>query len=277
LSNRTDPWGGLIQRGLMSRGAYLGQTEPIKEWDTLSQIHSLGRNNCVVFILMHLKIMQNIGLIISNSITAQAAIWQMSLPARSPLPVPSSIEAAMKEAGLNEQERNRIKIKCFTTQDAHCLPCQISIDGKPIQNFLNPISNYLEEYAHLNGQFAVVHRMPALFNEADSHAELNGLIQALEAACRFILSQKSSSEKEIQYSVLLDAFNIYADKAKHAMLAAANTNKMLSQRETTVGEKIYRSAKANLLFSYANHTEKQKPEYLIKSPLVKLFSQQWGA
>ena len=275
MSNRVDPWNALVKQGLMSKSKYTGYIESITDWDKLAKIHAQARNDVVVFILMHLKMMQVKGLLPSIAVNVKAATRQMNLGVRTEIREPSYFEAYLVNADLNESEKRRIKKKCFSTQDAHCVPCQITIGGKDIQDFLqSPSQEYMMEYAHLNAQFAVVHRMPTLFNEADSHAESRGLTEALAKGCRAILSRNPTG---LNVAQLERAFRIYLVNANTAINCAITANLLEADKSSETGERIYRTAKSEILSKYVKHTQNHRPEYTTKPNLVKIFSARWGS
>jgi len=275
MSQRTDPWNALIKQGLMTKSGYNGYIESITDWDQLAKIHAQARNDIVTFILMHLKMMQIKGVLPSTLVRIKAATRQMKLGARMKIREPSYFVDYLNGVNLSETEKERIRKKCFSTQDAHCVPCQISIGDRDIQDLLlTPSKEYMMEYAHLNAQFAVVHRMPTLFNEADSHAESRGLTEALAKGCRTILSKNT---KSLNISQLESAFRTYLVNANSALNSTIAANLSEASRGTEPGEKIYRTAKSEILSRYMKHTQNHRPEYTTKQSLVKTFSAQWGS
>ena len=274
MSNRVDPWNALIKQGLMSKSIYNGYIETVTDWDNLAKIHAEARNDVVTFILMHVKMMQIKGLLPSTSLNIKAATTQMKLGARVAIKEPGYFADYMDAANLNEAEKNRIRKKCFSTQDAHCVPCQITIGGKDIQDlFKSPSQEYMMEYAHLNAQFAVVHRMPTLFNEADSHAESTGLTKALAKGCQAILNKNPTS---LNVSQLESAFRVYLVNANNAINTAISINLSDAAKTSEPGERIYKTAKSQILSKYIKHTQNHRPEYTTKQSLVRIFATQWG-
>jgi hypothetical protein len=186
MSDREDPWKELIESSYLTRGRYVGVIEGLKSGFDLARHHCGGRNQAVVFVLAHLRMMQISGAFGTGGSSTQhflisGAIYQMELPSRSPIPVPREVEDLMAQLGLGEPEKAYVRDKCFTTQDAHVLPCQVVINGAPLPDHLNftksPSLPRLA-YAHLRGQFGRVDRMPKIFNETDSHAEKLGFRDA---------------------------------------------------------------------------------------------------
>ena len=72
------------------------------------------------------------------------------------------------------------------TQAAHCVPCQIKINGKRPEQYIRKHSNALaEEIAGLFGKTNPF--LPAIFNKCDSRCEANGLVGAFwDAAIKVI-------------------------------------------------------------------------------------------
>jgi hypothetical protein len=280
VGKRFDPWDELIRGGHMRRGTYTGYVEGVRDWEELARIHCAQRNACVVQVLLHLQSLRRIGLVLDPvSVECHAAIRQMRLPERQALPVPEWVEDIFRRPDLDEPQRKRLRQKFFTTQDAHCLPCQVLINGLPIQDYLRPnppAMDMLEEYAHLNAQFAVVQRMPALFNETDSHAERSGLAEALAAACRALVLVQRAPEP-VRHASLMQAYCAYVSAGQAAMNEAVRQNQAAMQGTRDEAERIYRAGKINLLDLYCGFIQSELPDHLVHPGLIQVFEQSWAA
>lgn len=139
MSERGDPWRELVESDYLVRGRYVGVTEGLWSGYELARHHCAARNQAMAFVLAHLRMMHISGLLNPLGAGVQTflisgAIYQMELLSRSAIPVSKKVEELMTEFGLS---KGKVREKCFTTQDAHVLPCQVFINGWPLPNYLN--------------------------------------------------------------------------------------------------------------------------------------------
>ena len=277
---RTDPWRELVKQGLMSLSQGGNPTGPYKTWGDLARVHCEGRNQGVMDVLLHLQMMRRAGLVPANGpVETQAAIRQMEREPRTPLADGFGVAAAFAQAGLTPTDEVYVRSKAFTTQDAHCLPCQVNIASQPIQAYLAPPRHpeLLMEYAHLNGRFGVTHRMPTLFNESDSQAEAAGLIEGLKVACKTIMTLYRPGDLPSRNSALLrTAYGRYVQSASKGIEKAIKANRARAERSRG-GERMYRLLKATILSLYKDFTHAERPEQVDHPGLIHMFELSWGA
>lgn len=148
--------------------------------------HEQHRQRVIVTILAHLYLMSaNELLPASRSVAAQRAYWQDY----------GGSEAAGTEA-------------------AHCVPCQIKINGKRPEQYIRRYNNALaEEIAGLFGKTNPF--LPAIFNKCDSRCEANGLVDAFWDASINVIDSglcKSTKLKDVTNHVR-KAYGFYSSLA----------------------------------------------------------------
>ncbi|CAN5408893.1 hypothetical protein BH10ACI1_BH10ACI1_21960 [soil metagenome] len=148
--------------------------------------HEQHRERVITTLLAHLYLMSANNLLPSSrSVAAKRAYWQDY----------SGSEAAGTEA-------------------AHCVPCQLRINGKRPEQYIRRFNNALaEEIAALFGKTNMF--LPAIFNKCDSRCEANGLVDAFwDAAIQVIDSGlcQSTKIKDVTNHVR-NAFGFYSSLA----------------------------------------------------------------
>ena len=285
MSEREDPWKELIESGYMSRGRYVGVVEGLRSGFDLARHHCGARNQAVAFVLAHLRMMQISELFNTAGTTAQhflisGAIYQMELPSRSAIPVPKQVEDLMAQFGLSELQKSKVRDKCFTTQDAHVLPCQLLINGAAFPDQLNfgnspPLPKMA--FAHLRGQFGRVDRMPTIFNETDSHAERLGFRDAFVEACLRIANAPVTARDSLDYTAVEQAYDHYVECAAGAADGGADRQRALAEKGSgDFAERFYRVAKAELFELYSKFTRAERPDVLSMQGM-RNFVAAWGA
>ena len=239
----------------------------------------------MAFVLAHLRMMRLSGLFNTSGTGVQpflisGAIYQMDLPSRAPIPIPKEVESFMAEFGLSELEKAKIREKCFTTQDAHVLPCQVLLNGRPLSDYLNsaqPASFPKMAFAHLRGQFGRVDRMPRIFNETDSHAEKLGFRDALVEACQGIANAPFSGKDHLDHMLIEQVYKKFVDRAASAADEGVRRQQALAARKTgDFAERFYRLAKAELFGLYGKFTRAERPDLLTPHGM-RHFVAEWGS
>lgn len=158
--------------------------------------HCYGRNAAVAEILCLLSHLRNGGAIGETlhhpSVTAEAAKWQAP--------------------GHGSQ----------ATPAAHCLPCQIYINGRdPASLARNPAVALA--IRKLFGKTTV---LPHVFNAADSAAERSGLKDAFVQACRHVISAPGSTDERIDRPCVRYAYEtVWSPLARKAYRTAISRKK----------------------------------------------------
>ena len=132
-----------------------------------ARTHEQHRQRVIVTLLAHLYLMSANELLPANrSVAAQRAYWQDY----------NGSEAAGTEA-------------------AHCVPCQLKINGKRPEQYIRRFNNALAE--EIVSLFGKTNRfLPAIFNKCDSRCEANGLVDAFwDAAINVIDAGLTKSTK----------------------------------------------------------------------------------
>lgn len=148
--------------------------------------HEQHRQRVIATLLAHLYLMSATELLpASRSVAAKRAYWQDS----------SGSEAS-------------------GTQAAHCVPCQLKINGKRPEQYIRKYNNALaEEIAGLFGKTNAF--LPAIFNKCDSRCEANGLVDAFWDASINVIDSglcKSTSLKDVTNHVR-KAYGFYSSSA----------------------------------------------------------------
>jgi hypothetical protein len=148
--------------------------------------HEQHRERVVATILGHLYLMSALEIFPANrSVAAKAAYWQDF----------GGSEAAGTEA-------------------AHCVPCQLKINGKRPEQYVRKYSNSVaEEIMGLFGKTTSF--LPAIFNKCDSRCEANGLVNAFWDASINVIDAGLCGSTEIKdvTNHVRSAFGFYSAMA----------------------------------------------------------------
>ena len=174
--NRADPFKDLADDGLV-RGRDIDFMKSISHsWEQMAKVHCAGRNQKVSLILRYcILIRSRFPLTTAGSFAAE---WQLPRDVETTYEIPPTWAEKIETYELDEDQKMKITAKFCTTQDAHLLPCALKLGGKPLEAYLTRAYGLLlpgDELFHVatvRGQFGAVDRLPTMFNESDSHAEL---------------------------------------------------------------------------------------------------------
>ena len=148
--------------------------------------HEQHRERAVVTIFSHLYLMSALEILpVNRSVAAERAYWQDF----------TGSEAAGTEA-------------------AHCVPCQLKINGRRPEQYVRKHNNAMgEEVAGLFGKTNKF--LPAIFNKCDSRCEANGLVDAFWDAAIEVINAglcKSTKIKDVTNHIR-NAFGFYSAQA----------------------------------------------------------------
>lgn len=148
--------------------------------------HEQHRQRVVTTIFSHLYLMSALEILPANrSVAAERAYWQDF----------GGSEAAGTEA-------------------AHCVPCQLKINGKRPEQYVRKYDNSVsEEIAGLFGKTNPF--LPAIFNKCDSRCEANGLVDAFWDAAINVIDSGLCGSTEIKdvTNHIRKAFGLYKSSA----------------------------------------------------------------
>ena len=149
--------------------------------------HCIGRNAAVVEVLCYLSLLRNAGAIQSTAVVSSRGAHLQAFKGSSDRPA------------------------------AHCLPCQILINGRSPAEFL---TNQQTKLA-INSLFGKCTLLPLAFNHADSAAEGNGLINAFVRACEEVIRSPASGARGINRQKVRHAYdNVWSPLARQGYMAA---------------------------------------------------------
>ncbi|NLI80261.1 MAG: hypothetical protein GX443_01035 [Deltaproteobacteria bacterium] len=156
---------------------------------SLAQVsnHCAGRNTAVAEVLCFLSLLRNSGRIPAGAtVSSSGARFQ-------------SIKGAAESPA------------------AHCLPCQIYVNGRDPST----LTSNSQAALAIRSCFGKCTLLPLAFNHADSAAESNGLIQAFEQACREVISAEAGSYGRIDRERVRHAYDaVWCPLARQAYRAA---------------------------------------------------------
>ena len=193
--------------------------------------HEQHRERVIVTLFAHLYLMSANDLLPANrSVAAQRAYWQ--------------------DFGGSE---------AAGTQAAHCVPCQLKINGKRPEQYIRRFNNAMaEEIAGLFGKTNPF--LPAIFNKCDSRCEANGLVDAFWDASIEIINAGlcgSTKSKDVTNHIR-NAFGFYASLAMNSFdfviqlyemdrTRAANFNRTAEMNEAKAKKVIVQHYRRELL------------------------------
>lgn len=149
--------------------------------------HEQHRERVVVSIFAHLYLMSATDILpVNRSVAAERAYWQ--------------------DFGGSDSAG---------TQAAHCVPCQLKINGRRPEQYVRKYSNKVSD--EIVGLFGKTNPfLPAIFNKCDSRCEANGLVDAFwDAAIKAVDFGlcKSLKIKDVTNHIR-NAFGLYSVEAK---------------------------------------------------------------
>ncbi|MEM7692885.1 MAG: hypothetical protein AAF318_00425 [Pseudomonadota bacterium] len=272
MAERRDPWTPLEPH--LQRSAYIAQMEAMTDWSAMARRHCAKRADCVAELMLFLQEMRRTGRIPpAPALGFVAAHRQMTLPARAAMTAPPRISTLMEDAGITGAGRERILKKAFTTQDAHCMPCQVTVGATLLQTHLDAGQDLLAR-ARLEALFGVVQRMPTMFNESDTQAESRGFIPALRAGTARLTTALAPTAVAGPAD-LEDAYGVFLSEARQGLGAAIEANQTLYGAAGDAAERFYRRMKIEMLSAYRDALDTERPELLRKPQLVGLFRAMW--
>jgi hypothetical protein len=156
---------------------------------SLSQVenHSIGRNTTVVEVLCYLSLLRN-----NDAVPSEA-------------PITGSAAAFQSFTGAVDRPA------------AHCLPCQILIDGVSPAEYVKDNNTRVE----INSLFGKCTLLPLVFNHADSAAEPKGLIDAFVQASETVIRAPAMPKKVVDRQKVCEAYDtVWRPLAEQAYSAA---------------------------------------------------------
>ncbi len=268
-------------------------------WDQMATYHSGSRNTIVIRVLVNavavrqMRAFQGLGFSAgllpsaagydddtTDSLATVGAALQLpggDMPAKE---VPARWDARLTELQASPVERAWFRVKAIRNVDAHCIPCTVSLNGGRLDRIIEQELISVGSDRRRDGilaartPFAEVDRLPLIFNECDSHAELLGLKSALLAACQKLaygLSYPSPRQ------VIDRVFNGYQEWLKEADAALARTiartQEVLAEAQKT-GNKaqiVNREARLSILELYRSETATETPYDLTPGRIAQLY------
>ncbi|MBF0235536.1 MAG: hypothetical protein HQK65_21245 [Desulfamplus sp.] len=212
----------------------------------MSSTHCLNRNNSVYDTLVHLAVMVKGGAFKEQ--TKGLTIRDRGATSQFKLPKSPNGASADTEISTN----SKLSEKLSKTQDAHCLPCQIDVNNCPMDQWTPSQPLKLK----LKTMFATVDRLPAIFNEVDSHIEKTGLKEAFRKACENIIKSPSPN-----LPLIKTEYQNYIKGAVKAMEVAKTNQEEKKNKAKNDDEIKIREKKIEIIEQYIEFTETQRPMF----------------
>ena len=180
----------------------------------------------------------------------------------------------MKETEiLTSEEISKIEKKCFKTQDAHCIPGQLKINGKALQYYL-PEDSFTR--MDVEGKFGAVHRISTIFNETDSVAEKSGLIVGFKSAC-IKMVELHKGKKNLDHKALKAAYEIYVKQALQAIDSVVGaTQSKGDQASSDFYKRFYYLVKSTIASAYSQYTKDSIPDVIAYPEMLGNFENVWS-